>query len=268
MAEDDRSLVGDAAEGTARLGVAVSCGLAMLCAVVPSTDRARLRVCVPAQVTKTVGKTTVTIGGRAGKVVAEEAMDGLKTGARAGGKAAKAKAKNIKISNPMFGGGGAEDELASDLVVAPEEDDFDDHDDDFDDHDAEPAPVKKAVLQIDELSDLRSTFEACDSDKSGGMDLSEFVTVLRLWEVDRDANQLAKELMSAAKEGCAKQPAAKAEKFQLLLDAVGLPWGMLEPPVLGDDELNFSEFMYMLNSGVRCELVQLGTRTTSATNAN
>jgi hypothetical protein len=204
-------------------------------------------------VTKTAGKTAVTIGGRAGKVVAEETMAGLKTGARAGGKAAKAKANNIKISNPMFGGGGAEDELASDLVVAPEEDDYDDYE-------AESAPVKKAVLQIDELSDLRSTFEACDSDKSGGMDLSELVTVLRLWEVDRDANQLAKELMAAAKEGCANQPAAKAEKFQLLLDAVGLPWGMLEPPVLGDDELNFSEFMYMLNSGVRCERVRLDPR--------
>ena len=132
-----------------------------------------------------------------------------------------------------------------------EDSDYDDEEDDYDDYEAESAPVKKAVLQIDELSDLRSTFEACDSDKSGGMDLSEFVTVLRLWEVDRDANQLAKELMSAAKEGCANQPAAKAEKFQLLLDAVGLPWSMLEPPVLGDDELNFSEFMYMLNSGVR-----------------
>ena len=130
----------------------------------------------------------------------------------------------------MFGGGAAE-RLASDLVVAPEEDDLDDYE-------AESAPVKKATLQIDELSDQRSTFEACDSDKSGGMDLSEFVTVLRLWEVDRDANQLAKELMAAAKEGCANQPAAKAEKFQLILDVIGLPWGVLEP-VLGDDELNF-----------------------------
>lgn len=204
-----------------------------------------------AQVTKTAGKTAVTIGGRAGKVVAEEAKDGLMTGARAGSRAAKTKAKNIKISNPMFGGGAAEDELASDLVVAPEEDDDDD-----DDYDGGAQPVvKKAELQIDELSDLRSTFEACDSDQSGGMDLSELATVLRLWEVERDPNQLASELIAAAKKGCASQPEAKAAKFQLLLDAIGLPWGMLEAPVLGEDELNFSEFMYMLNSGVRSHFV-------------
>jgi hypothetical protein len=213
----------------------------------------------PAQVTKTAGKTAVTIGGRAGKVVAEEAKDSMAAGARAGGKAAKAKAKNIKISNPMFGGGGGfDDEFASDLVVAPDMS-YDDAQDDKSETD-----TTRAVLQIDELSDLRSTFEACDSDKSGGMDLSELVTVLRLWEVERDANQLAKELIVAAKEGCANQPAAKAERFQLLLDAIGLPWGMLEPPVLGENELNFSEFMYMLNSGVRCQLAQRGAFMTPA----
>jgi hypothetical protein len=159
----------------------------------------------------------------------------------------------------MFGGGGGfDDEFASDLVVAPDMS-YDDAQDDKSETD-----TTRAVLQIDELSDLRSTFEACDSDKSGGMDLSELVTVLRLWEVERDANQLAKELIVAAKEGCANQPAAKAERFQLLLDAIGLPWGMLEPPVLGENELNFSEFMYMLNSGVRCQLAQRGAFMTPA----
>lgn len=204
-----------------------------------------------AQVTKTAGKTAVTIGGRAGKVIAEEAKDGMMAGARAGGKAAKAKAKNIKIANPMFGGGGAQDDLATDLVVAPEEDGDDEV---YDGDGGNAEATQRAALQIDELSDLRSTFEACDSDKSGAMDLSELATVLRLWEVDRDANQLAKELIVAAKQGCASQPAAKAEKFELLLNAVGLPWGMLEAPATAEDELNFSEFMYMLNSGVRCTL--------------
>jgi Ca2+-binding EF-hand superfamily protein len=282
--DGDRSLVGDAAEGTARVGIAVSwscCWVELVrstghdggeqgsvagavparCVACQGSQRqltSTMRHCcvcslsralrprLQLQVTKTAGKTAVTVGGRAGKVVAEEAKDGLMTGARAGSKAAKAKAKNIKISNPMFGGGDTDD-LASDLVLAP------DDDDDYDDYDdAEGAPpATKAELQIDELSDLRSTFEACDSDKSGGMDLSELITVLRLWEVDRDAGQLGKELMDAAKQGCADQPAGKAQKFQLLLETVGLPWDMLEPPMVANDELNFSEFMYMLNSGVR-----------------
>lgn len=180
-------------------------------------------------------------------MVADESKEGLMVGAKAGSKAAKAKAKNIKISNPMFSAGGDTDDL-SEMAVAPEEDVEEYDDDEGDDRDAIP---KKADLQIDELSDLRSTFEACDSDKSGGMDTAELVTVLKLWEVERDASQLAKELMSAAKDGCANQPAAKAAKFQLLLDTIGLPWDMLEAPSTGPDELNFAEFMFMLNSGVR-----------------
>ena len=71
--EDDRSLVGDAAEaqlGGRRRKLARAC--AMLCAPAATFHRPTRRcVCAPAQVTKRRQVSTVTIGGRAGKMVAE-----------------------------------------------------------------------------------------------------------------------------------------------------------------------------------------------------
>lgn len=105
-------------------------------------------------------------------------------------------------------------------------------------------------LQLDELSDLRSTFEACDSDKSGGMDLDEWVVVLKLWGVSDDPRSVAVELIKLAKEGYGKLGGSTKAEFQALVDSVGMPWGVEDPDV-EDLELSFPEFMHLMVSGVR-----------------
>ena len=105
-------------------------------------------------------------------------------------------------------------------------------------------------MQIDELSDLRSTFEACDSDKSGGMDLKEWEVVLKLWGVVDEPRAVATELVLAAKQGYAKLGGSTKAEFQALVDSIGMPWG-IEDPVVDDLELSFPEFMHLMVSGVR-----------------
>jgi len=108
----------------------------------------------------------------------------------------------------------------------------------------------QAELQVDELSDLRSTFEACDSDKSGGMDLSELTTVLRLWGVEEDAQTLATDLIITAKQGYGKMGGSTKSEFQDLVTSIGMPWD-LEDPEVDDMELSFPEFLHLMVSGVR-----------------
>lgn len=105
-------------------------------------------------------------------------------------------------------------------------------------------------LQLDELSDLRSTFEACDSDRSGGMDLREWVVVLKLWGVIEDPKSVATELIMTAKEGYSKLGGSTKAEFQALIDSIGMPWG-IEDPDVGVMELSFPEFMHLMVSGVR-----------------
>lgn len=111
-------------------------------------------------------------------------------------------------------------------------------------------------LQLDELSDLRSTFEACDSDRSGGMDLAELTVVLKLWGVEDDPGSVATELIMDAKQGFAKLGGSTKAEFQSLVDSVGMPWGVDDPEV-DDMELSFPEFMHLMVSGVRWPPVQL-----------
>ena len=123
--------------------------------------------------------------------------------------------------------------------------------------------VAQGELQADELSDLRATFEACDSDTSGGMDLGELTTVLKLWGVGQstsiglavaeDPGTVAAELIMSAKQGYAKMGGSTKSEFQALVDSVGMPWDIDDPDV-EDMELSFPEFMHMMVSGVRCQL--------------
>ena len=110
--------------------------------------------------------------------------------------------------------------------------------------------AEQGELQLDELSDLRSTFEACDSDKSGGMDLKEWEVVLKLWGVVDEPRAVATELVLAAKQGYAKLGGSTKAEFQALVDSIGMPWG-IEDPVVDDLELSFPEFMHLMVSGVR-----------------
>lgn len=110
--------------------------------------------------------------------------------------------------------------------------------------------AEQGELQLDELSDLRSTFEACDSDKSGGMDLEEWEVVLKLWGVTDEPRAVATELVLAAKQGYAKLGGSTKAEFQALVDSIGMPWG-IEDPVVDDLELSFPEFMHLMVSGVR-----------------
>ena len=109
---------------------------------------------------------------------------------------------------------------------------------------------EQGELQLDELSDLRSTFEACDSDKSGGMDLKEFVVVLKLWGVTEDPQLTATELIKGAKQGYESLGGSTKAEFQALVDSIGMPWG-IEDPDVEDLELSFPEFMHLMVSGVR-----------------
>jgi len=111
-------------------------------------------------------------------------------------------------------------------------------------------PTEKAELQIEELSDIRSTFEACDSDKSGGMDQAEFTTVLRLFGVEGDADALSLRLITEAKKGHSSQDKDAQAMTGRLLDQVGLPWDMDTAPPVMSNELNFPEFMYLVSSGL------------------
>ena len=120
-------------------------------------------------------------------------------------------------------------------------------------------------LQADELADLRATFEACDSDMSGGMDLGELTTVLKLWGVGRstsigretaeDPGTVAAELIMSAKQGYAKMGGSTKSEFQALVDSIGMPWGIADPDV-EDMELSFPEFMHLMVSGVSFQSVQ------------
>ena len=202
--------------------------------------------------------TAEEVGMKVGAIVGKGVGKAAKEGGKAGKKASQAAAKEGKaqmkkqkeknagkpqtqITNPMFN---------NELALADDDDDDDDDDD--------GAPPQKGELQADELSDLRATFEACDSDTSGGMDLGELTTVLKLWGVGQstsiglavaeDPGTVAAELIMSAKQGYAKMGGSTKSEFQALVDSVGMPWDIDDPDV-EDMELSFPEFMHMMVSG-------------------
>lgn len=146
-------------------------------------------------------------------------------------------ADDKRMVNPMFGSGDEENGGSQMEYISTSKDR------------AQQEPELKAELQIDELSDLRATFEACDTDKSGGMDMQEFTVVLRLWGVEEDPAQLAAELIAEAKKIHANQSAQAKASFKQLLRKIGLPWGMKETPSVGDKELSFAEFVLLVEEG-------------------